>query len=121
MNKRYNEFASRALSRAEEDAKACRQKYVGTEHLILGLLSEEDSMAGRVLSENGMTYETFFDVVLGQSAALGDNEKAAFIGYSPKAEEVLDKSGLEAERFRAETMALSSPGDLECFRLGGSR
>ena len=104
MNKRYNEFASRALSRAEEDAKACRQKYVGTEHLILGLLSEEDSMAGRVLSENGMTYETFFDAVLGQSAALGDNEKAAFIGYSPKAEEVLDKSGLEAERFRAETI-----------------
>ena len=46
MNKEYNVYASRALLRAEEDAKSCRQKYVGTEHLVLGLLSEEESLAG---------------------------------------------------------------------------
>ena len=102
MDKEYNVYASRALLRAEEDAKSCRQKYVGTEHLVLGLLSEEESLAGRVLSENGITYEMFFDAVLGQSAALGDNEKTSFIGYSPKAEEVLGNSSIEAERFHAE-------------------
>lgn len=102
MNREYNEYASRALERAEEDAKACRQKYVGTEHLVLGLLSQEDSLAGRVLAENGVSYETFFNAVLGQSAALGDNEKAAFFGYSPKAEEILENSAAEAGRFHAE-------------------
>ena len=102
MNKEYNVYASHALERAEEDAKACRQKYVGTEHLVLGLLSQEDSLAGRVLTENGVTYQTFFDAVLGQSAALGDNEKTAFLGYSPKAEEILENSALEAGRFHAE-------------------
>ena len=102
MNKEYNVYASRALLRAEEDAKSCRQKYVGTEHLVLGLLSEEESLAGRVLTENGVTYQTFFDAVLGQSAALGDNEKTSFIGYSPKAEEILGESCAEAERFHAE-------------------
>ena len=85
MNKEYNAYASRALLRAEEDAKSCRQKYVGTEHLVLGLLSEEESLAGRVLTENGVTYQTFFDAVLGQSAALGDNEKTSFIGYWERA------------------------------------
>src|SRR5699024_4853688 len=100
--KEYNAYASRALLRAEEDAKSCRQKYVGTEHLVLGLLSEEESLAGRVLTENGVTYQTFFDAVLGQSAALGDNEKTSFIGYSPKAEEILGESCAEAERFHAE-------------------
>lgn len=102
MNREYNIYASRALERAQEDAKSCRQKYVGTEHLVLGLLSQEDSLAGRILTENGVSYETFFDAVLGQSAALGDNEKTAFIGYSPKAEEILEGSVLEAGRFRAE-------------------
>ena len=102
MNREYNIYASRALERAQEDAKSCRQKYVGTEHLVLGLLSQEDSLAGRILTENGVSYETFFDAVLGQSAALGDNEKTAFIGYSPKAEEILEGSALEAGRFRAE-------------------
>ena len=102
MNREYNEYASRALKRAEEDAKTCRQKYVGTEHLVLGLLSQEDSLAGRVLAENGVSYETFFNAVLGQSAALGDNEKATFFGYSPKAEEILENSAAEAGRFHAD-------------------
>ena len=63
MNREYNIYASRALERAQEDAKSCRQKYVGTEHLVLGLLSQEDSLAGRILTENGVSYETFFDAV----------------------------------------------------------
>ena len=56
MNREYNIYASRALERAQEDAKSCRQKYVGTEHLVLGLLSQEDSLAGRILTENGVSF-----------------------------------------------------------------
>lgn len=99
MKKDFNTYASRALARAGEDAEACRQKYIGTEHIVLGLLSQEQSLAGKVLHENGVDYKTFFDTVLGQSAALGDNEKSAFMGYSPKAEEVVTNSEQEANRF----------------------
>ncbi|MDO5146089.1 MAG: ATP-dependent Clp protease ATP-binding subunit [Eubacteriales bacterium] len=102
MRKEYNNYAFAALEKAEQDAKQCRQKYVGTEHLVLGLLSENYSMAGKILTENGITYERFFEAVLNQSAALGDNEKAPFTGYSPKAEEVLENSRREADRFRSE-------------------
>ena len=102
MKKEFNTYAANALERAREDAEACRQKYIGTEHIVLGLLSQEKSLAGRVLHENGMDYKTFFDTVLGQSAALGDNEKSAFMGYSPKAEAVITNSEQEANRFGAE-------------------
>lgn len=102
MKKEFNTYAANALERAREDAEACRQKYIGTEHIVLGLLSQEKSLAGRVLHENGMDYKSFFDTVLGQSAALGDNEKSAFMGYSPKAEAVITNSEQEANRFGAE-------------------
>ncbi len=110
--------------RAEEDAKAYKQKYIGTEHILLGLLSQEDSLAGRILTENGVSYAEFFDAALGQAAALGDNGKAAFSGYSPKAEEVLKRSEEEASRFGEESigtehilLALLREGDCIATRL----
>lgn len=102
MRREYNEYAREALARAGEDARACHQKYIGTEHILLGLLSQEDSLAGRILTENGLTYQTFLDTVLGQSAAMGDTDKVDFAGYSPKARQIIDHSGNEAARFGAE-------------------
>ena len=65
----------------------------------LGLLSEPESLSGRVLYENSLTYENFLEAVLGESAALGDNTSQTFLGYSPKAEHVLSASEEEALRF----------------------
>ena len=104
MLRNYNNYAAGALKRAEEDAAACHQKYIGTEHILLGLLSQEESLAGRILQENGLTYQTFLDAVLGQSAALGDMEKVSFKGYSPKAERILMESENEAARFESDTI-----------------
>ncbi|MBQ9156782.1 MAG: ATP-dependent Clp protease ATP-binding subunit [Eubacterium sp.] len=104
MHKEYNSYAREALDRARQDAESCHQKYIGTEHILLGLLSREDSLAGKVLKENGVTYQEFLDAVLGQSAALGDMGKLPFKGYSPKADKVLADSELEADRFVSETI-----------------
>ena len=84
-----------------QDAASCHQKYIGTEHLVLGLLSEPESLSGRVLYENGLTYENFLEAVLGESAALGDNTSQTFLGYSPKAEHVLSASEEEALRLHS--------------------
>ena len=70
-------------------------------HLVLGLLSEPESLSGRVLYENSLTYENFLEAVLGESAALGDNTSQTFLGYSPKAEHVLSASEEEALRLHA--------------------
>ena len=40
MRTEYNNYASQVLERAAQDATSCHQKYIGTEHLVLGLLSE---------------------------------------------------------------------------------
>ena len=101
MRTEYNNYASRVLERAAQDSASCHQKYIGTEHLVLGLLSEPESLSGRVLYENGLTYENFLEAVLGESAALGDNTSQIFLGYSPKAEHVLSASEEEALRLHA--------------------
>ena len=102
MQKEYNRYALAALERAKEDAVSCHQKYIGTEHILLGLLADQESIAGKVLQVNGLTYQTFLEAVLGQSAALGDMEKISFKGYSPKAEKILRESEEEAVRFEAD-------------------
>ena len=102
MGKEYNTYVASALAQAEKDARASHQKYIGTEHIVLGLLSVESCLAAKVLTENGLNYENFFKAALGQSLTLGDNSTTAFKGYSPKAEKILEEAQLEAERFAAE-------------------
>ena len=51
----YNKFARQALDKAKEDAITCHQRYIGTEHIVLGLLSSQDSLAGKVLEECELT------------------------------------------------------------------
>lgn len=98
MSAAYNEYASEVLKKAKEDAMSCHQKYIGTEHIVLGLLAGEGSLACRVLQENGLKYEEFLEGVLAQAAALGDTGNIEFSGFSPKAEHVLSVSESEALR-----------------------
>ncbi len=50
----YGEESMKALQYAEEEAERLMQQQIGTEHILLGLLRLEDSLAGRMLSERGM-------------------------------------------------------------------
>ena len=99
MGKEYNAYVREALEKAEAAALASYQKYIGTEHIVIGLLSVESCLAARVLAECGLTYENYYKAVLGQSMTLGDVSETRFQGYSPKAEHVLEMARAEAERF----------------------
>ena len=48
---RFTQRAKRVLSLAHQEAEQMRQNYIGTEHLLLGLMREEGGVAGRVLKE----------------------------------------------------------------------
>jgi len=52
-----NNEARIALSNSVEEARSFNHSYVGTEHLLLGLLKTEDSIAAQVLNENGVDYD----------------------------------------------------------------
>ena len=51
---RFTQRARRVLSLAQEEAERLRHNYIGTEHLLLGLMREEGGVAGRVLRDLGL-------------------------------------------------------------------
>ena len=51
---RFTQRARRVLSLAQEEAERLQHNYIGTEHLLLGLMREEGGVAGRVLRDLGL-------------------------------------------------------------------
>ena len=98
----YTGKAKRALDIAARMSKAMHHNYIGTEHILLGLLKENTGVAAQVLKENGVELDQVLKLIEeliapGQSAVLLEPE-----GYSPRVERVLAGASKEAERFRSE-------------------
>ena len=55
MKKQYSKWALKALKLAEETARKCSHNYIGTEHILAGLLAVKDSTAGEILTEAGIS------------------------------------------------------------------
>lgn len=60
---RFTQRARRVLSLAQEEAERMQHSYIGTEHLLLGLIREEGGVAGRVLRELGLSPRRVEDLV----------------------------------------------------------
>ncbi len=84
----YTSVAKKVLEYAIEEARAMKHSYVGTEHLLLGLLREDSGMAAKVLSALGVNAEIVRQETLkllgGESFEAGEAEPSA--GSSPEAE-----------------------------------
>lgn len=94
---RFSERAQRALFLAQEEARSFYHNYVGTEHILLGLLKEEEGIAARTLKKLGVTYEdtrSKIESLIGMGNVPGD-----VVGYTPRAKRVLELSFSEARRF----------------------
>lgn len=89
---KFTDKALRALAMASTFAKKSGQGYVGTEHILIGLLKEETGVAARILTGNGVTLEKVTDLVANQIAMGGDVALLDKEGYSPRAEKILDMS-----------------------------
>lgn len=53
MQERYTKQAENVLALAKQAASSCGHSYIGTEHLLVGLVEEKEGTAGRVLEEFG--------------------------------------------------------------------
>ena len=60
---RFTQRARRVLSLAHQEAERLRHDYIGTEHLLLGLIREEGGVAGRVLRELGLEVNRVQEIV----------------------------------------------------------
>lgn len=98
----FTDKAKKALSLAEKAASKVHAGYVGTEHLLVGLLKEKTGVAARVLEENGADEGKLIEMI----AELAVPEAGIVLkereGYSPRAREVLAEAHKQAERFREE-------------------
>ena len=102
MRSNYTEKAQKALKMAEKTAARIHSGYVGTEHILAGLLKEGTGVAARVLTENGVEEEqllTMIKELISPDAAVVTKDREQ---YSPKAEAILQEADRQADRFRAD-------------------
>ncbi|MBR5943733.1 MAG: ATP-dependent Clp protease ATP-binding subunit [Lachnospiraceae bacterium] len=101
MQERYTDKASRALSMAATYAKKSGQGYIGTEHILVGLLKEETGVASMILNSNGVTLEKVCELIENQVAMQGAVALLDREGYSPRASKILELSHDMAKSFGA--------------------
>lgn len=124
MQSRFTEKAEAALKYAERCARSLKQGYVGTEHILVGLLKEDTGVAARVLADNGVSLEQVLNMIRELIAFESGTAIKEREGYSPRAEKILEEAHRQAERFgqsRTGTehilMALIKEGENVAVRL----
>ncbi len=91
----FTERARKVVVLAQEEARALGHNYVGTEHLLLGLLREEEGLAARVLEGLDVTLEEARAQVV-RIVGRGDEVGEGQIPFTPRAKTVLELSLREA-------------------------
>ncbi|MEP6987940.1 MAG: Clp protease N-terminal domain-containing protein, partial [Chloroflexota bacterium] len=94
---RFTQRARRVLSLAQEEAERLRHNYIGTEHLLLGLLREEGGVAGRVLRDLGLEQRRVEELVEELTRATA-RTTATTAELSPGTKRVLELAVDEARR-----------------------
>lgn len=102
MQKQYTQKARKALELAARLSQKMHHNYIGTEHILLGLIQEKTGVAAQVLMENKVEEEKLLELIQNLIAPGEDILVLDQDGYSPRTENVLENAGKEAERFRSE-------------------
>ncbi|MBC7334144.1 MAG: NDP-hexose 4-ketoreductase, partial [Actinobacteria bacterium] len=95
MFERFTERARKVVVRAQDEARFLKQNYIGTEHLLLGLIDEKEGIASRVLIELGVSLEEIRAAVK-DAVTEGSSETYEHIPFTPRAKKVLELSLREA-------------------------
>ena len=91
---RFTEKAQKAILLAQEEAKKIKHNYVGTEHLLLGLIAEGEGVGALALLEFGVELEKTRKLVID---AIGQGEyNADILGFTPRTKRIFELSFLEA-------------------------
>ncbi len=104
MAELYTKQAKNALLWAGKSARQSGQNYIGTEHILIGLLKEKEGTAGMVLAEYGVEEERLLSLIDRLITPTGTTALAEEPGYTPRAEKVLKNSGEEADHFGSRTI-----------------
>ena len=120
----YTDKAKKALNYANRLSRSSGCNYVGTEHILAGLLKEGTGVAAEVLTANNVELEALLKLIdelvaAGEEVTVADRD-----GYSPRTQMVLDRAREMADRFDSERigtehllLAIKKEGDCAASRL----
>ncbi|HUA49218.1 MAG TPA: Clp protease N-terminal domain-containing protein [Solirubrobacteraceae bacterium] len=111
MFERFSERARQVVVLAQEEARSLNHNYIGTEHVLLGLLREKEGLAARVLESLDITAERVRAQVVGIVGS-GEDVTRGQIPFTPRAKEVLERALREAQSLGRANV------DTEHFLLG---
>src|SRR5450755_811427 len=95
MFERFTDRARRVVVLAQEEARILNHNYIGTEHILLGLLREDEGVAAQALKALDISLETVrqqVEEIIGQ----GQQARSGHIPFTPRAKKVLELSLREA-------------------------
>lgn len=101
MQTAYTVKAKKAIDIATRISKSLHHSYIGTEHILLGLLKEGTGVASQILADNGVEYDKVLELIE-ELIAPGNAVAVLEDGLSPRAAHVLEVSRAEAARFHSE-------------------
>jgi len=96
MFERFTDRARRVVVLAQEEARLLGHNYIGTEHILLGLIHEHDGVAAKVLERLGISLEAVRERVEAIIGVGGDDVPTGHIPFTPRAKKVLELSLREA-------------------------
>ena len=94
MFERFTQHARQVVVWAQEEARGLRHNYIGTEHILIGLLREDQGVAGRVLESSGVTVERVRAQVMRVDSV--EEPRSGQIPFTPQAKQVLETAPGEA-------------------------
>ena len=102
MHKQYTEQAKKALELAEKISRKLKHNYVGTEHILAGLIQQKNGVAAQVLSDNQVDASKLLEMIEeliapGEGMILAETD-----GYSPRTQKMLETARKEAAHFGSE-------------------
>jgi len=96
MFERFTERARQVVVLAQEEAKSLSHAYIGTEHILLGLLREEQGLACRVLESNDVTLENVKAQIVAMVPPSKEKAASGQVPFTPRAKVVLELALREA-------------------------
>lgn len=93
---KFTDKARKVLVLAQEEARSLRQPYVGTEHVLLALMKEQDGLAAQALDKLGVKYDAAVQCVR-QIVAIDENtDVSGHLSFTPRVKRVLENALREA-------------------------
>ncbi len=96
MFERFTDRARRVVALAQEEARMLNHNYIGTEHLLLGLIRESEGVAAKALESLGISLEAVRQQVK-EIIGRGQQAPSGHIPFTPRAKKVLELSLREAD------------------------